>query len=64
MNRDQVKGSGKWLAGRLQEAAGHLVGSAEHVVRGLMRQVAGKAQKGRGDVTKTIKDFKADHPPE
>jgi hypothetical protein len=25
-------------------------------------QVAGRAQKGRGDITKTIKDYKEDHP--
>jgi uncharacterized protein YjbJ (UPF0337 family) len=62
MNRDQVKGTARYVAGKVQEAAGNLVGSAEQVVRGLIRQVAGKAQKGRGDVTKTIKDFKADHP--
>lgn len=46
----------------LQEQAGNLIGSPEHIVRGLTRQVAGKAQKGRGDVKQTIKDFNKDHP--
>lgn len=62
MNRDQMKGTAKWLAGTLQEAGGNLFGSAEQVVKGLIRQVAGKAQKGRGDVARTIEDFKKDHP--
>jgi uncharacterized protein YjbJ (UPF0337 family) len=62
MNRDQVKGAAKFLAGKLQEHAGNLIGSPEHIVKGLTRQVAGKAQKGRGDVKQTIKDFNKDHP--
>jgi hypothetical protein len=28
----------------------------------VIRQVAGKAQKGRGDVKQTIEDFNKDHP--
>jgi uncharacterized protein YjbJ (UPF0337 family) len=57
MNRDQVKGVAKIVAGKVQEEAGNLMGSPEQIVKGLTRQVAGKAQKGRGDVKKTIKDF-------
>ena len=52
----------KFIAGKLQEHAGNMIGSPEHIVRGLTRQVAGKAQKGRGDVKQTIKDFNKDHP--
>jgi len=62
MNKDQVKGVAKIVAGVVQEETGNLIGSSEQVVRGLTRQIAGKAQKGRGDVTKTIKDFNKDHP--
>ena len=62
MNRDQIKGVAKYFAGKVQEQAGNLLGSPEHVVRGVTRQVAGKAQKGRGDVKKIIKDFNKDHP--
>lgn len=57
-----MKGAAKYLAGKVQEQAGNLIDSPEHVVRGLTRQVAGKAQKGRGDVRKIIKDFNKDHP--
>lgn len=42
MNRDQVKGVAKYVAGKVQEHAGNLIGSPEHIVRGLRRQVAGK----------------------
>jgi uncharacterized protein YjbJ (UPF0337 family) len=62
MNKDQVKGVAKFVAGKVQEETGNLIGSPEQVVRGLTRQVAGRAQKGRGDVKKTIKDFNKDHP--
>jgi len=62
MNKDQLKGAAKFIAGRLQEAMGHLIGSAKQVVQGLTRQVAGKKQEGHGDVIKTLKDFKKDHP--
>jgi uncharacterized protein YjbJ (UPF0337 family) len=62
VNRDQLKGVAKIVAGKVQEEAGNLVGSAEQVVKGLTKQAAGKAQKGRGDVKKTIKDFNKDHP--
>jgi uncharacterized protein YjbJ (UPF0337 family) len=62
MNKDQVKGVAKMVAGVVQEEAGNLIGSSEQIVRGLTRQVAGKAQKGHGDVMETIKDFNKDHP--
>lgn len=62
MNKDQVKGVAKDVAGKVQENMGKLIGSAEQEVKGLTRQVAGKAQKGRGDVKEIIKDFSKDHP--
>jgi len=62
MNKDQVKGVAKIVAGVVQEEAGNLLGSAEQVVKGLRRQVAGKAQKGHGDVEEIIEDFQKDHP--
>jgi len=62
MNKDQVKGLAQYVAGKVQEQAGNLMGSPEYIVRGLTRQVAGKALKGRGDFKQTIKDFNKDHP--
>lgn len=62
MNKDQVKGVAKIVAGKVQEETGNLIGSPEQIVKGLTRQVAGKAQKGRGDVKEIIADFKSDNP--
>lgn len=62
MNKDQLKGIAKIIAGKVQEHTGNLIGSPEHTVRGLTRQVAGRAQKGRGDVRKIVKDFNKTHP--
>ena len=50
MNKDQVKGVAKDVAGKVQEQAGKLVGSKEQQVKGLSKQISGKVQKGVGDV--------------
>jgi uncharacterized protein YjbJ (UPF0337 family) len=60
MNKDQIKGTAKIVAGKVQEETGNLIGSPEQIVKGLTRQIAGKAQKGLGDVKQTIKDYKKD----
>ena len=57
MNKDQVKGEAKDVAGKVQEQAGKLVGSKEQQVKGLSKQVAGKLQKGVGDAKESVKDF-------
>jgi uncharacterized protein YjbJ (UPF0337 family) len=57
MNKDQVKGVAKDIAGKAQEEAGKLVGSKEQQVKGLSKQISGKAQKGLGDAKQTIEDF-------
>ena len=55
MNKDQVKGELKDVAGKVQEEAGKLIGSKEQQAKGLQKQVAGKAQKTVGDVEESIK---------
>jgi uncharacterized protein YjbJ (UPF0337 family) len=57
MNKDQVKGAAKDVAGKVQEKAGKLVGSKEQQVKGLSKQISGKVQKGVGDVEQSVKDF-------
>ena len=49
MNKDQVKGSAKNVAGKVQQKAGKLTGSKTQQVKGLAKQVTGKAQKAFGD---------------
>jgi uncharacterized protein YjbJ (UPF0337 family) len=56
MNKDQVKGTAKNVAGKIQEKAGKIVGSPEQQVKGLGKQIAGKTQKNIGDVEESIKD--------
>lgn len=57
MNKDQVKGVAKEVAGKIQQQAGKLVGSKEQQIKGLSKQVAGKAQESVGDVKQSVKDF-------
>ena len=56
MNKNQVKGAAKDIAGKVQEEAGKLVGSKDQQVKGLSKQISGKVQKGVGDVQQAIKD--------
>jgi uncharacterized protein YjbJ (UPF0337 family) len=54
MNKDQVKGVAKDVAGKIQEEAGKLVGSKEQQVKGLSKQISGKVQKGAGDIEEAV----------
>lgn len=56
MNKDQVKGVAKDVAGKVQEQAGKLVGSKEQQIKGLAKQISGKAQKGVGDLKQVVED--------
>ena len=49
MNKNQVKGAVKDIAGKVQEEAGKLTGSKEQQVKGLSKQISGKAEKACGD---------------
>ena len=57
MNKDQVKGVTKDVAGKVQEEAGKLVGSKEQQIKGLSKQISGKVQKGVGDVKQAVEDL-------
>jgi len=57
MNKDQVKGVAKDVAGKVQEQAGKLVGSKEQQIKGLSKQISGKAQKAVGDVKQSVEDI-------
>ncbi len=56
MNKDQVKGTIKDVAGKVQEKAGELIGSPEQQAKGLVKQVEGTAQKNYGDAKEAVKD--------
>ena len=57
MNKDQVKGKAKDIAGKAQEQAGKLVGSKKQQAKGLSKQIAGKVQKGFGDARQAAEDL-------
>lgn len=56
MNKNQVKGVAKDIAGKVQEEAGKLVGSEEQQIKGLGKQISGKAEKSYGDAKELVKD--------
>jgi len=56
MNRDQVKGRAKEVAGKVQRKVGEALGSARLQGKGLAKQIEGKVQgfvgKARNDAEK------------
>ncbi|MEO8134080.1 MAG: CsbD family protein [Betaproteobacteria bacterium] len=56
MNKDQVKGTAKDIAGKVQEKVGEVTGSTSQQVKGIGKQIEGKIQKTVGDVKESAKD--------
>lgn len=54
MNKDQVKGKAKEIAGKIQQRVGHATGSTSQQVKGLGKQVEGRLQKGAGDARNAL----------
>lgn len=61
MNRDQVKGTAKDIAGKIQRKVGEATGDVGDQVKGAGQQIAGKIQKGAGDVKQAAKDNSRDN---
>ena len=55
MNRDQVNGRGKEVAGKIQKTVGRATGSVKTEAKGLAKEVAGKVQKNVGDAADKIR---------
>jgi uncharacterized protein YjbJ (UPF0337 family) len=60
MNKDQIKGAAKDVAGKVQREIGAATGSPGHEARGMAKQVEGKMQKKVGDAKEVLRD--ADEP--
>ncbi|MBC7489411.1 MAG: CsbD family protein [Glaciimonas sp.] len=56
MNKDQVKGGVKEVAGKIQEKTGKLLGSNHQQAKGVEKQISGKIQENVGDIKKAAKD--------
>jgi uncharacterized protein YjbJ (UPF0337 family) len=54
VNRDQVKGTAKDVAGKVQRKVGKLTGNKTQQAKGAARQVEGKVQKGVGNVEQAL----------
>jgi uncharacterized protein YjbJ (UPF0337 family) len=58
MNKDQIKGSVKDAAGKVQEKVGQSTGDKDQEAKGLSKQVEGKTQKTVGDVKDVVDNFR------
>ncbi|MGZ3242075.1 MAG: CsbD family protein [Burkholderiaceae bacterium] len=56
MNKDQVTGVTKDIAGKVQESVGKMIGSKEQEAKGLGKQIEGKTEKTLGDAKEIMKD--------
>lgn len=56
MNKDQVKGKAKEVAGKVQKNVGDAVGSSEQQVKGMKNQAEGNIQQKAGDVKEAVKN--------
>jgi uncharacterized protein YjbJ (UPF0337 family) len=54
MNRNQVKGAAKDVAGKVQRKVGELTGNENQQAKGTAKQVEGKVQKGGGNVEQAL----------
>jgi len=58
MNKDQVKGSVKDVAGKVQEKVGEATGDREAESKGIGNQAEGKTQKTVGDVKDAVNNLR------
>jgi uncharacterized protein YjbJ (UPF0337 family) len=56
MNKDQVKGSLKEAAGKVQKTVGEVVGNPTQQAKGAVKEAQGKAQQVLGDAKQLVKD--------
>jgi uncharacterized protein YjbJ (UPF0337 family) len=54
MNRDQVKGTAKDVAGKIQRKVGELTGNKSQQAKGAAKQVAGKVQRQAGNIEEAL----------
>lgn len=62
MNQDQVEGTARKVAGRVEDAAGALAGDANTRASGKARQILGDAQKTYGSAIESVQNFTKDSP--
>ncbi len=55
MNKDQIQGTAKQVAGSVQEKAGKLIGSDAQRIKGMGKKISGSVQKTMGDAKEIAK---------
>ncbi|MFP6559393.1 CsbD family protein [Paraburkholderia sp. B3] len=55
MNKDQVKGTGEKVKGKINETVGRATGDTKQEVKGDVQQTSGQARKNLGDAKEAIK---------
>jgi uncharacterized protein YjbJ (UPF0337 family) len=56
MNKNQIEGSFKKTAGKIQQKVGEVTGSNSQQVKGASKRIEGSFQKSVGDVEQEIHD--------
>jgi uncharacterized protein YjbJ (UPF0337 family) len=54
MNKNQIKGRVKDMAGKVQQKVGQATGNTKQQVKGVAKQIAGKVQKVAGAVEQAL----------
>ena len=55
MNKNQIEGNLKEVAGKVQQRVGKATGNSNQQVKGVAKQIEGKTQKGLGYVENALK---------
>jgi uncharacterized protein YjbJ (UPF0337 family) len=62
MNEDQIRGAANTVGGRVQRAAGALVGDHGLEGEGAVRETAGRVQEKAGEAVDTVRDAVTNRP--
>ena len=54
MNRNQMQGAAKDVAGKVQQKLGELTGNKTQQAKGVAKQLQGKVQRGAGNVEEAL----------
>ena len=54
MNRNQMQGAAKNVAGKVQQKLGELTGNKTQQAKGAAKQLQGKVQRGAGNVEEAL----------
>jgi uncharacterized protein YjbJ (UPF0337 family) len=54
MNKNQIEGAVKDVAGKVQQTVGEVTGSKHQQIKGAAKQIEGKTQKAVGDVEHAV----------